>query len=107
MRAGDLFLFIGAGVSRPAPTRLLTFNEIRDAVLINVGLNAYVDGSPSARQDLVDMASGLVPERFLLALHHSGIPVEHWLEQALGHLRPNAAHRVLAALAADGAKVWT
>jgi hypothetical protein len=107
MRSEDLFLFVGAGVSRPAPTRLLTFNEIRDAVLDDIGLNVYVEGSRSARKDLVDMAAGLVPERFLLALHQSGIPVEQWLGQALGHLRPNAAHRVLATLAANGAKVWT
>jgi hypothetical protein len=78
-------------VSRSAPTGLPLFNEIRDALLRDLKVESY---------------EGLVPEPFFLALRRAGADVDTWLRSVLNGT-PNTAHRALAALARDGARVWT
>lgn len=107
MRAEELFVFVGAGASQSAPTALPTFNEVRDSVLRSVGLGEYVQRDSLAQPDLVKIAAGIFPERFLLSLHESGFDLEEWLGGTLNHVRPNAAHHALAHLAIGGAKIWT
>lgn len=101
LSAADLFVFAGAGVSLSPPSCLPMFNWLRDDVLDQLGL-ADERGAPRRGQ----VAAGLAPEPFMSELRDGGIDLPRWLEETLGG-EPNAAHRCLAALARDGARVWT
>lgn len=107
MRSNEIFVFAGAGLSRSMPSNLPTFPEVRSAVLCAAGLDDFVGGDSRVGTARHTVASALLPEPFLSALHAAGVPVEGWLEDGLGRSSPNAAHRVVAALAGGGAKVWT
>jgi hypothetical protein len=105
-----LFVFAGAGLSFPAPTGLPTFNQIRDEVLIGLGLPEFVRPPGTDDDDVtieVATAEGLFPEPFLYALSAAGFPLTSWLGDILGSVRPNAAHTALAELALAGARIWT
>lgn len=107
LEAGDLFVFAGAGISFPMPSNLPVFWRIRDAVLHDLGLVEYVEGHVDAEHDKVSVAHGLLPEPFVQSLVGAGVDVETWLFAVLGGAVPNTVHRVLAELAASGARVWT
>jgi len=107
LAANDLFVFAGAGVSVSMPAGLPVFDWLRDEVLNQLGLSGYVPGSGSADLRLVEVASGLVPEPFMLELSRAGIDVQAWLGAVLSAGEPNAAHHALAQLAGSGARVWT
>jgi hypothetical protein len=103
--AADLLVFAGAGVSKPEPAGLPVFDELRDAILIEIGLEEYVlagEGSP-----LRKAATGLAAEPFMNELSAAGIDIEFWLANVLSGTAPNAAHHALAQLAAAGSTVWT
>lgn len=105
-----LFVFAGAGLSFPSPTSLPTFNQIRDEILIGLGLPEFVRPPGTNHDDVtieVAAAEGLFPEPFLYALSAAGFPLTSWLGDILGAVRPNAAHTALAKLALAGARVWT
>src|SRR5919201_5910234 len=107
--AEDLFVFAGAGASLSAPAGLPQFRWIRDALLGELRLDEYVP--PSRPQDAgteqQQVAAGLAPEPFFLALQRGGSDVVAWLRALLSRGTPNAAHVALAQLAARGARVWT
>ena len=111
--ADQLMVFAGAGVSLSMPSGLPVFNGLRDEILHQLKLDRYV---PDANYDplvnaktkaLWQVASGLVPEPFMLELSRAGIDVQSWLSTVLSAGRPNAAHHALAQLAGAGARVWT
>jgi len=109
-----LFVFAGAGVSLSAPAGLPLFDWLRDEILCQLGLSRYTPPSAGAtaplsarRKVLVEVAGGLVPEPFMLALSEAGVDVQSWLSAVLSAGQPNAAHHALAQLAAAGARVWT
>jgi hypothetical protein len=111
--ADELLVFAGAGVSLSMPAGLPVFNGLRDEILHQLKLDRYV---PDANYDprvnaktkaLWQVASGLVPEPFMLELSRAGIDVQSWLSTVLSAGRPNAAHHALAQLAGAGARVWT
>lgn len=97
-------IFVGAGASVSAPAGLPAFNRLRGEILHQLRLDAYVDGADSEKARL---AEGLTPEPFMLALSQADIRVEQWLMEVLGRGKPNAAHRLVAELAQQGARVWT
>ncbi len=103
----QVFVFAGAGVSCSAPSALPVFNSIRDQVLTQLGLEAYLPNGRGSTSELVKVAAGLAPEPFMLALTEAGIAVEDWLAGLLSGTGPNAAHQALAQLAASGARIWT
>lgn len=103
----DLFVFVGAGASRSPPAGLPLFDWLRDEILHQLGLDAFVHDSPTADSAKVAVARRLAPEPFMLDLALAGIDIESWLGDVLARGQPNAAHRTLAALAAAGGKVWT
>jgi hypothetical protein len=108
MRAEELFVFVGAGVSLSPPGCLPLFPWLRNEVLEQLELHPYVPGGshrPSSEQQQV--AAGLAPEPFMLALERGGADIVPWLRAVLGRGTPNAAHAVLARLAVAGARVWT
>ena len=109
LRAEQLFVFAGAGVSLSVPAGLPLFGWIRDQLLVQLGLDRYVPPSrPEApRTEQQQAAAGLVPEPFLLALQRGGVDVAAWLRGTLAGGEPNAAHVALAQLAVAGARVWT
>jgi hypothetical protein len=106
----QLFVFAGAGVSFSAPTSLPTFNHIRDETLIGLGLPEFVHSSRTSDDAVkieVATAEGLFPQPFLHSLSMAGFPLQSWLADVLGTVRPNAAHTALAELARAEARVWT
>jgi hypothetical protein len=105
--ADGLFVFVGAGVSVSAPSNRPAFNKMRDEILCQLDLNAYAACSPAANSEKVKVVSGLAPEPFMLELSRFEVAITDWLNQVLGEGDPNAAHVALAALAHDGAKIWT
>jgi hypothetical protein len=109
MQPEELFVFAGAGVSRSVPAGLPLFGQIRSELLAQLGLHGYVP--PPRREDprteRQQVADGLVPEPFLLALQRGGVDIREWLQGALTGGSPNGAHVALAQLAAAGARVWT
>jgi len=114
MEPDELLVFAGAGISVSAPSGLPVFNWIRDEILRQLKLDRYLpapgSGDPRAderRAALRQVAAGLIPEPFMLELSRAGIGVESWLSEVLSAELPNAAHHVLAELAAAGARVWT
>lgn len=104
-----LFVFAGAGVSLSAPAGLPQFSWIRDELLTQLGLAAYVPPWPRAGSltEQQEVAGGLAPEPFILALRRSGVDIMGWLRETLSGGAPNAAHAALAQLAEAGAAVWT
>lgn len=103
LSADDLFVFAGAGASYCRPAELALFAQVRDHLLLQLGLDDYAtDGSAMRR-----LAEGLVPEPFMLSLARAGVPVSDWLGSVFRSPRPNAVHAVLAVLATRGARVWT
>ena len=109
MHAEKLFVFVGAGVSLSVPAGLPLFGWIRDELLIQLGLDDYVPPSrpEHPRTEQQQVAAGLVPEPFLLALQGGGVDIAGWLQGTLEGGEPNAAHVALAQLAVGGARVWT
>jgi SIR2-like domain len=107
LAASELFVFVGAGASHSPPAGLPLFNWLRDEILHQLRLDAFVECSPAADKTKVEVARGLAPEPFMLDLTLAGIDVESWLCAVLGRGRPNAAHHAVAKLAALGTKVWT
>ncbi|MFL6112243.1 MAG: hypothetical protein ACJ786_12945 [Catenulispora sp.] len=108
MRAGEVFVFAGAGVSVSPPAGLPAFAGIRDAILGQLGLPGYIvtgDRGPVSEQQRA--AAGLAPEPFLLALQRDEVYLVPWLRLVLSDGSPNAAHAALAQVAAAGAAVWT
>lgn len=103
----DLFVFVGAGASVSPPAGLANFEELRDEILRQLGLSAFVRGASDEDPAKVEVVCALVPEPFMLDLKDAEIPVEPWLEEVLGAGSPNAVHKALAALILAGAKVWT
>lgn len=99
-------MFAGAGVSLSPPACLPTFNWVRDEVLTQLRLGAYVEDSPDGDPARVAVATGLAPEPFMRDLLADGVALERWLREVLDG-RPNAAHHALAQLASSGATVWT
>lgn len=104
VRADQLFVFVGAGASVSQPAGLPMFNWLREEVLKQLKLDAFVDAGASL---LPQIAAGLAPEPFMLALSEAGVAIESWLSEVLGHGQPNAAHKAVAQLADHGARVWT
>jgi len=107
IKAGDLFVFVGAGVSRSAPAGLPLFPWLRDEILNQLDLAEYIpplDASPRSQQQRV--AEGLAPEPFMLALRRGGAEVTAWLSAVLSSGAPNAAHVALAQLAACGCQLF-
>lgn len=104
-----LFVFAGAGVSLSTPAGLPQFPWIRDELLVQLGLGAYVPPWPRSGRltEQQEAAEGLAPEPFILALKHSEVEVISWLRTTLSRGAPNAAHAALAQLAEGGALVWT
>jgi SIR2-like domain len=107
LRPDEVFVFVGAGASLSPPAGLPLFDWLRDEILRQLELDAYVAGSARADPAKVVVARGLAPEPLMLDLTLAGIDVAGWLSAVLGGGRPNAAHQVLAALANAGAKIWT
>ncbi|HEU5001172.1 MAG TPA: SIR2 family protein [Actinomycetota bacterium] len=107
MKAKDLFVFAGAGASASGRSWLPLFDPMRDAILKQLDLPRYVPSTPEAEAQAVDVARGLAPEPFFLALERSDAQVVPWLNEVLDQGTPNAAHHALAQLAAEGAAVWT
>lgn len=107
LNADELFVFVGAGASCSAPAGLPMFDWMRDEILKQLNLGNYVWSKTMAASPEVEVARGLAPEPFFLALENSGIKVVPWLEATLSRGQPNAAHVALAQLATAGAKVWT
>lgn len=108
MRADELFIFAGAGVSRSVPAGLPLFPAIRNELLTQLGLGKYLPPPPGiSPTEQQQVAAGLTPEPFILALQRSGAQVIPWLHDVLAGGLPNAAHAALAELAATGARVWT
>jgi len=83
------------------------FDWMRDEILEQLALGDYVGSKTTGPSPEVEVARGLAPEPFFLALENSGIRVVPWLEATLSQGQPNAAHVALAQLATAGAKVWT
>ena len=113
VKAEELFVFAGAGVSRSMPASLPVFDELRDEVLKQLGLEQYMwhkgGNGASVASAPGRVAGGLAPELFMLGLSEAHIAVESWLAEVLSGLgkEPNAAHHALARLAAEGSRVWT
>jgi hypothetical protein len=107
IRADELFVFAGAGISRDSGLPL--FNEIRDGAVRQLGLQRYLQPADAVNRGLasVEILEGLAPEAFFHALEQSEVDVAGWLRVALGGGRPGRGHAVLSALAAAGAAVWT
>lgn len=110
----ELFVFAGAGVSLSRPAGLPVFNWLRDEILQQLGLDRYVPAGDGANSAVDDeqvawraVASGLIPEPFMLELSRADVDVQSWLKAVLSAGQPNAAHHALAQLAAAGARVWT
>lgn len=103
MNPADIFVFAGAGASSCQPAALPLFAQVRDHVLVQLGLGDFARPASKVRR----LAEGLVPEPFMLSLARAGVPVADWLGTVFRAPRPNAVHAVLAQLATAGAKVWT
>ena len=85
MRADELFIFAGAGISLPAPSSLPLFPWIRNEILRQLGLDEYIpQGRHSAMTAQQQVAEGLAPEPFMLTLQQGGAEVVPWLERTLG-----------------------
>lgn len=106
MEAKDLFVFAGAGVSCGMPAGLPTFNWLRDEILRQLELDAYI-ATANVESAHADVAEKMAPEAFMSGLHRSAIDVSEWLAGVLGRGSPNAVHVALARLARDGSRVWT
>ncbi len=85
------------------PSRLPLFADLRDHVLVELGLDDYVGDGGTRRR----VAEGLVPEPFMLSLVRAGVRLNDWLAEVFALTAPNAVHAVLADLALSGAHVWT
>jgi hypothetical protein len=111
MKASELFVFAGAGLSFPPPAGLPVFWRIRDGLLSELGLHQYLPpaGAPSARplSSRERVAQGLLPEPLLEAVERGGADVTGWLREVLRIHRPNLGHRCVARLMDQGADVWT
>lgn len=107
LRADQIFVFAGAGISAAMPSGLPTFNELRDEILAQLGLASYVGSASMVSDRRLAVAAGLAPEPFMLTLTQTGIAVEDWLSDVLRPGRPNAVHQAIAQLAGAGARVWT
>ena len=112
--ADGLFVFAGAGISASVPAGLPLFDWLRNEILSQLNLGQYVAQQAGStvrqaekREALVEVAEGLVPEPFMLALFEAGVDVQSWLSTVLSAGQPNAAHHALAQLAEAGALVWT
>jgi hypothetical protein len=105
--ADDVFLFFGAGASLSPPSCLPLFDWLREEILAQLQLDAYVTSSPAREPGKVAVAQSLTPEPFFRDLTHAGVDVEGWLHGVLGGGTPNTAHRAAAELAEAGAQVWT
>jgi hypothetical protein len=103
LSAADIFVFAGAGASYCRPAELALFGQVRDHILVQLGLDDFARNDSKKRR----LAEGLVPEPFMLSLVRAEVPVSHWLSSVFRSPQPNAVHTVLAHLAAEGAKVWT
>jgi hypothetical protein len=107
----DLFVFAGAGASYCRPAALPMFLAIRDEILHQLELDRYIPtwdpdadaGTAKYRQ----VAAGLNPEPFMLALKQADLEVGPWLAGTLRAGSANAVHHALAELAGAGAAVWT
>lgn len=107
MRPHDLFVFAGAGVSVSMPAGLPMFDWLRDEVFHQLGLDSYVAPRNGPATPASKIAAALAPEPFMLSLTRADVDVHAWLHAVLGRGRSNAAHKVIAELATQGAKVWT
>jgi hypothetical protein len=112
--AKGLFVFAGAGVSKPPPSNLPTFGRIRDEVLRQINLEPFIPSERGAPARLTSVTEGVATESFMLALTRGSMEAETWLKAVLdgdsnaAH-RPvsNVAHKALFQLAKAGARVWT
>ncbi len=111
MDASEIFVFAGAGLSRPAPTGLPVFWQIRDALLRAVGLPEYTEPrdtagarTPTAKESL---AAGLLPEPFLEAMATAPTDTADWMRKVLHVEQVNVGHRCVAELLDGGSAVWT
>jgi hypothetical protein len=113
--ADAVVVFAGAGLSCSMPANLPMFDELRDEILRQLGLERYMwrenerymwreNEDKSNRQKV---AQALAPELFMLGLSQADIGVEDWLAKVLSGAEPNAAHHAVAKLAAAGSRVWT
>jgi SIR2-like domain len=103
----DIFVFAGAGASFSPPAALPLFDGLRDAILSQLGLGAFVEGAPESDPTKLMVAQALAPEPFLSDLKLGRVDIEGWLGEVLGRGSPNAVHHAVAQLAAGGARVWT
>ncbi len=98
----NLVVFAGAGISRPAPSNLPLFEQMRDALLVA----ARVDPRGVPR----DVLDGLAPERLfsiLSTVDRDRRSVTAWMEATLSVSVVNANHRLAARVLRDGGTVWT
>lgn len=101
MRAEDVFVFAGAGIS--FHSQLPGFNRLRNDALADLGLEHYTDASTIHGR----VAAEMLPEPFMNALASSGFDVPGWLSSRFKHGKPTDGHHALDSLARRGAAVWT
>jgi hypothetical protein len=101
-------LFLGAGASVSAPTRLPAFPSLARGVLAGVGWR-YAGGSWRQKgfPTFVDPGRVVSPEVLFGTLQAFEVNFAPKIAGVLDVDRPNAAHRVAAAVIESGGMVWT
>ena len=101
-------LFLGAGASVSAPTRLPAFPSLARGVLAGVGWR-YRNGSWRQKgfPAFVDPGRVISPEVLFGTLQAFEVDFATKIADVLDVDRPNAAHRVAAAVIESGGMVWT
>ena len=101
-------LFLGAGASVSAPTRLPAFPSLARGVLAGVGWR-YRNGSWRQKgfPTFVDPGRVISPEVLFGTLQAYEVDFAPKIADVLDVDRPNAAHRVAAAVIESGGMVWT
>jgi hypothetical protein len=64
------------------------FNWMRDTILGQLALDNFVETPATKGSAEVEVAQGLSPEPFFLALDRSHVPVAAWLESVLSAGKP-------------------
>ena len=115
----DWMMFLGAGASRAAPTSIPAFDQLRDAILEQLGWKkqgkTYARAKPIGGRDFPTLQSSRLSVRSAPAevvfgtLHRFGVPFAPQVERLLLDPRPafNAVHAVAAAILAGQGRVWT